>query len=273
MKRLKYLAFLMVVSVIGLTSCKDDNDGPKEPSITLDSTAGYAINGSEFMVGDTAVFGVRAAWNQDSKEKLVKFTMERIHENVPVTLIDSTLDKVETFRLNISSVMTNAGDYNFRFKVIDKAGEFTSLDAKVTVKEATTGLSAPADFEWMRVAGAPGTGLEMFGLKWTSNAKAVHAQIKKDGATKFVKLASDACATITTAEGLMAAIDAAEDMEVYAGVSAEANGDYDDVLATVKDGVYYMISVKKGTVETSAAGTTIKITGKYKSTDLPIDVK
>ncbi len=264
MKRLKYLAFLMVVSVIGLTSCKDDNDEPKEPSITLDGAAGYATDGAEFKVGDTAVFGVRAAWNQDSKEKLVKFTVEQVYDNTPVTIVDTTLDKVETFRLDVNILLTNAGNYKFIFKVIDKAGETTSVPAKITVKEATTPLSAPADFEWKRVAGAPGTGLDMFGLKWTSNAKAVHAQIKKDEATKFVKLASDAYTNITTVEGLRKAIDDAEDMEVYAGVSAEANGDYDDVLGVIKGDVYYMISVKKGTVETANEGTTIKITGEYK---------
>ncbi len=265
MKKLKYLAFLMIVSVIGLTSCNGDDDKPKEPNIALNAGNGYTVNGAEIMLGETAKFGVIATPNDNSKEKLVNFKLEMIHNNLPTTLLDSTF-KEKNFNLDIlTAPFEEAGDYNFNFTIKDKAGKEASVSAMIKVVSGTVGLTEAAPFEWKRVAGAAGTGLEMFGLKWTSNAKVVHAQIKKDGASKFVKLNSSACTSITNEAELVAAVEAAADMEVYAGVSAEANSDYNDVLATVYNGKYYLIHVKNGKIETGSAGTTITIKGLYKT--------
>jgi hypothetical protein len=126
-------------------------------------------------------------------------------------------------------------------------------------------LSDPIAFKWERIGGAQGTGLETFGLKWTGNAKEVHAQITKGTADKFVKFTSEEWKTITTLEILKVAIDAVPDLPVYDNVSAAAGKTYDDVLATKVGENYYLINVTKGTVTTGTAGTTIVIDGNYKT--------
>jgi hypothetical protein len=83
-------------------------------------------------------------------------------------------------------------------------------------------------------------------------------------ATKFVQLTPAQWASITTKEDLAAAVDAGTDIVEYSGVSAEATGTYDDVLATKYNDEYFIIHVTNATVVVGGSGTTITITGKYK---------
>lgn len=71
--------------------------------------------------------------------------------------------------------------------------------------------------------------------------------------------------SFTTLEDIVAAIDAASDMDRWEKVSAEASQSYDLTLGTIKDNKYYLIHVTEGEVSTDATvGTTIVIIGQYK---------
>ncbi|MDH6356827.1 hypothetical protein [Parabacteroides sp. PF5-9] len=128
-------------------------------------------------------------------------------------------------------------------------------------------LSEAEDFEWKRIGGANATGLEQFGLAWTSNT-ATAAIIKTDNETKLVKLSAEDWSEIETKEQLKDAVDNGTDIEQYSGVSAiDASKTYDEVLAVdVKgEGVYYLIHITKSTVALELSGTTITITGESKN--------
>ncbi len=130
-----------------------------------------------------------------------------------------------------------------------------------------TPLTEAEEATWQRVGGTAGTGLEEFGLAWTLNQKSVMAVIRKDTAEKFVQLAEEAWEEIETLEALTEAVEEADDMDDYRGVSAEQNDTYNDVLATVVNGQYFLILVKSATVTTGDAGTTVTITVDYKTAD------
>ncbi len=139
----------------------------------------------------------------------------------------------------------------------------TSAKKLIKVLAKETLLSVAKDFEWKRVGGAAATGLETFGLTWTSNT-ATNAVIKK-GADKFVELDPAQWTSLTNLEGLKTAIDAATDMEKWEKVSStSASKTYDFTLGTIKAGVYYLIHVSGSTVTVEAAGSTIVISGQYK---------
>lgn len=179
------------------------------------------------------------------------------------------------------------GKYNFRFDeetsgVKEHISELTSIDIEVWVKKGdktskslkinqevtpeTHPLSDAVDFEWKRVGGANGTGLDKFGLAWTQNTSTV-AVVKTDNKTKLVKFTADQWSKIETKEQLKEAVDKGTDITEYREVSVtDPSKTYDHVLAVdVKgEGVYYLIHVTSSKVVSETSGTTITINGQYK---------
>lgn len=150
---------------------------------------------------------------------------------------------------------------------IDMQTSYSDEVTLVYTEIPDTPLTEAEETEWKRIAGSDGTGLDEFGLKWTLNEKSVMAVISKEAAEKFVQLEEEAWEEIETLEALTEAVEEAEDMDDYRGVSAEQNDTYNDVLATVVDDQYFLILIKSATVTTADAGTTITITVEYKTTE------
>jgi len=140
-----------------------------------------------------------------------------------------------------------------------------SAEKSLTFKHENTALSEAANFEWKRVGGSDGTGLEKFGLAWTDNTSTV-AIIKTDNKTKMVKLDADQWNKMETKDQLKEAVDKGTDIVEYKEVSSTQGKTYDHVLAVnVKgEGVYYLIHVTNGKVVSETSGTTITINGQYK---------
>lgn len=128
-----------------------------------------------------------------------------------------------------------------------------------------TPLSEAVDSTWERVGGSAGTGLEMFGLKWTDNLKTTKAVIEKDGAGKLVQLTGEHWDSIETLEVLAATVEESEGIDDYRGVSATQSDTYNEILATKVGDDYYLIRVIDATVSTGEVGTTISISIEYKS--------
>ncbi|MCD4745672.1 MAG: hypothetical protein K8R58_05185, partial [Bacteroidales bacterium] len=267
MKKLSYLLGLLLIAGMIFSSCKkdeDDNDPiDLTPTINLKGDAGYTSGDVTINEGDTILVGIIALSNTNSGKKLTNFKLTLTSNNVPQVLIDSTLNGT-TFDVNYKIGFPDASVVRLSAKITDKDGQSKEISFNITIEEVATPLDAAADFTWQRIGANPGTGLDMFGLKWTWNGKAVNAKIEKDGADKLVQLSSAEWNSIETKEDLAAAVEAAADISIYEGVSAEASATYDDVLATKYNGEYFIIHVENATVETGTGGTTITITGEYK---------
>ncbi len=110
------------------------------------------------------------------------------------------------------------------------------------------GLLSSSNYQWERIGGADGTGLDVFGLKWTANAKAIHAQITKNGAEKLVLLDYSQWNSITTQNLLIDAIEAGTDVSVYEGVDVGiSNPEINDVIGVKYNSEYYLILIGSNT--------------------------
>jgi hypothetical protein len=265
MKKFKFIMLFMVALGLGLTSCSKDEDSTvdKSPNINFKGGGSYISASANVTVGEEFVIGITASANSSSGEKLtsVKYT---VTANNSVVLEADSVFSATSYNVDYAFRMDNAGDAVIKFVVTDKDGETNNISLTITAVPNTTALGSATDFTWERVGGAAGTGLTAFGLKWTANLKAVNAQIKKDGATKFVKLESSTWTSITTVEALEAAVSSGIDMESFAEISVDANGSYDKVLATSYNGEYFLIHITSTTVLVGGSGTTVKIMGQSK---------
>jgi len=252
------------------TSCsKDEDEEPQDltPAITFQTGGDFITSDVTIDQGDAIKIGVVCTSNGISGKKLESFRIYMIiNDATQPNIVDSTDIDATTFTTAYEITFPDVLSGKLYAEITDKDGQKKSVSFTVTVEEATTPLGAAEDLTWQRVAGAAGTGLDTFGLEWTSNGKAVNAQIEKadDGAEKFVLLTADEWDMIETIEDLTAKVEAGDDMDMYEGISAEATADYDEVLAVKYNEVYYIIHITKATVETSGSGTTITITGQYK---------
>ncbi len=265
MKKLKFIMLFMVAIGLGLTSCSktEDTTVDQSPNINFKGGGSYISASANVNVGEEFVIGITASSNSSSGEKLtsVKYT---VTANNSIVLEADSVFSATSYNVDYAFRMDNAGEAVIKFIVTDKEGQTNSISLTITAVPNTTNLGTATDFTWERIGGAAGTGLSTFGLKWTANLKAVNAQIKKDGATKFVKLESSAWTSITTVEALEAAVASGTDMETFAEISVDANGSYDKVLATSYNGEFFLIHITSATVQVGGAGTTVRILGQSK---------
>lgn len=266
MKRIKLTVLMMAVVGLFVTSCGKDDDPviDQSPNLSFKGGSEYVSANATVKVGVPFKIGVTASSNTDSKSKLVSVKYTVTSNNEIISQKDSVF-KAASFDLDYNFNFTNAGAAVIRYTVTDKKGETASKQLVITIKPETTDLPAAVPFAWARIGGAAGTGLDVFGLSWTSNAKVTSAQIKKSGATKMVKLTAAEWTSITTAEALSTAIANGTDMDTFNDVSVEASSTYDIVLGVENAGIFYMIHVTKADVTTGAAGTTVSITGNFKA--------
>jgi hypothetical protein len=271
MKKTIYVfGFLLLAGSLVFTACnKDDEDDPTPvdltPTLTFIGGAGYTDADATLDAGSTFKVGINAAENAESKKNIETFKVVRTFNNVPVTVYEEN-DINEPNYTWEDDLTANAevGEERWSFTVTDKDGLSKELAINITTEAATTPLGNAEALTWERVAGNPATGLAMFGLKWENNLKEVMAVIEKDGADKFVQLTPANWTDFTTVEELAAAVEDADDMDEYKGISAEVNQTYDEVLATMYNGEYYLIHLTEATIDVQVAGTTITITGEYK---------
>ncbi len=187
MKKLSYLLAIIVIAGIYFTSCsKDDTTTPQDlkPVISFKTGTGLTSSDVTITVGESINLGVICTANSNSGTKLNNVKIYTIVNNAQQpSIIDSTINAA-AFDATYVITFSNAFTGKLYAEVTDKDGQKNNVSLTITVETATTPLEAAADFTWQRVGGAAATGLDMFGLKWTSNGKAVNAQIKKDAAIK-----------------------------------------------------------------------------------------
>ncbi|HEY8401927.1 MAG TPA: hypothetical protein VIK89_11730 [Cytophagaceae bacterium] len=262
MRKLSNLFIIFAMASIAfLSSCGNDDEPVPGPTLSFIAGSGLTTGDTEVEPGETLKFLVLA----DKGDKNLKsftvtqgsFTLTGFPKDI------SGSQYKDTITIVASDI---EGTYTYNFTVTSNDDQTATKSVKVTVKkqETSTPLGAATSGEWKREGSNEGTGLSTFGLSWTSNS-GTSAIVKKDAATKFVKLAAGSFTSITTKEGLKEAIDNATAITQYEGVSAAAsNNSINDVLGTIHNGTYYMILVESSTVSTGGSGTviTIKIQSK-----------
>jgi hypothetical protein len=274
MRKFRFLAVaLLGASSLFLTSCEDDDTTSLGPTLIMEELGSGKSSGEISVTPGTTLTFTWDSRKGDRDLNTFAITMSGTNTVSPVPVsnrgnefpytITNANDEtyVDTLTVNAGS---NLGKTSYTFTVTDKDGNTKSVSFEVTVEAGSTPLSAAKTFEWKRVGGAAGTGLAQFGLEWTQNSGS-SAIVKQDASTKMVQLTSGEWSSITTDVELAAAVDGGTDIADYRGVSATANGTYDDVLGVAYNGDYFLIHVTKGTVTTGGSGTTITIDGEYKN--------
>lgn len=266
MKNFKLILILVAALGMSVVSCSKDDDPAVDltPSIDFKGGSDYISADATVIAGEEFKIGITASSNTSSGKNLtsVKYT---ITSNDQIVLEEDSVFNENAYNVDYFFRMDNEGMATFKFDVTDKDGQMSSKSLTITAEPGTTPLEDPEVTYFERVGGADATGLDMFGLKWENNLKVVSAVIEKDVATKLVMLDATAWTTLATMEDLVAAVDAAEDMDDYRGVSVEADGTYDDVLGVINGDVYYMIHITSAEVTVDQlTGTTVKINGESK---------
>ncbi len=265
MKKLSYLLGLLIAGSLIFSACNKDEE--EEAPKDLTPTIAFETGGEDVtaVVGDTLKFSVVCASNSISGEKLDKFRIYMMIENVEYpTPIDETGIDETVYSAGFDYPLDYAFTGRLYAEITDVDGQTSNVSFNVTVEEATTPLEGEEDLEWVRAPSTNGTNLDMFGLKWTYNEKTVYAVIEPDSAQKFVQLDSLQWVSITTKEDLALAVEDADSIVDYRNVSAFADGTYNDVLATKFNDEYFILNIQEGIVVfDSIAGTTVTINGKY----------
>lgn len=267
MKKFKFI-FVLVASIgLVFTSCNkdDDDDNPVDetPVINFKGGNGYISEDATVKVGEDFTIGITANENSNTGKNLRNVGFTVTSDNQVILEGDSAFNE-SSYNIDYTFNLASAGEAVIKFEVTDKAEKKSDISLTITAEPASTELGEPQDVLWTRVGGAAATGLDTYGLKWENNLKVVSAVIEKDAATKLVQLSSESWTSITTVEDLMVAVDAADDLDDYRGISVEANETYDDVLGVIYNDEYYMIHLTSATVEVTQNGTEVKIYGESK---------
>lgn len=263
MKNLK-IAMIFVAAVAFFCSCGD----PVAPTVKLVDAneldaATFNTGDAEFAVDITGTITAENGINTvtlnrtmfDAQGEVFGDVLKYTLENDPTGLNDYSFAIQETIT---AAEVEGAASIVYDVVVVDQkdAQATASYTIAVVAPEVPEGPQyTEAEFTWMRL-GNTREGLDQFGLQWTGNGKAVQAIIKPvEGAKLYiVDAAAFASETVPTL-GTPA--------EQYKSVSCEANGTYNDFIATEYNGKTFIINVTKGVVSSEAAGTKVVITGKY----------
>ena len=93
--------FVLLAGTINLfTACSDDEEEEpldKTPTINFIGGGDYTSSDVTVPAGTVVKVGITATANTNSNAKLVKFKVTRTFNNVPETVIDSTLNNLSSF--------------------------------------------------------------------------------------------------------------------------------------------------------------------------------
>ncbi|MDR0429087.1 MAG: hypothetical protein LBH58_01225 [Tannerellaceae bacterium] len=279
-KKSNVLLALLAFIPMFIISCSGDNDGddpvrigaativfadtqmtitdgvlPKPITGSVEAPAGAEISS----ITITVVYGIEQTNRAVIAERKDLTEVEGSKKGKYTFYFDESTSGFKQYISEIQSILIEAAVKN---------GDASSREMKFTHEytPVVEYLSAPVDFFWERVGGKEGTGLNKFGLEWTSNTSTA-AIIKTHSETKMVVLASGDWDAIKTKEQLKEAVDNGTDVDRYENVSSSAaSKEYDDVLAVDVNGKgeYYIIHITSSSVSSIAEGTLITINGQSK---------
>ncbi len=264
----------LLVAVLFMVGCDGDDD-PLGTATPVAPVVSVVASPDSFESGDTLALGASITLTglSDGGAAIASYAVNRDgvdlgSANVTTTITSFTIPTKPTVTNNNASDSLRGKVNIYNFMTTDVNGKSGSKAFSVYFADSTA-LSSDSTFTWFRQGGTPATGLSKFGLEWTQNSNApFKAIVKKTGTNKLVLLTSAQYGSITTKERLKEVIDAANGVDDYRGVSASADGTYNDVLGTKVGDNYFLINVRKGTVVVVGTApntrTDITIEGNFK---------
>ena len=268
MKKLSSLLLVAAAAVFGFTSCNQD---PLVTIVPNENPLTYTIGESNTMTGT-----ITAQYDVILSETFTLEFSEAIETLGNVTSYDfKTVAYTEAE--NITSDIYRIDFNDYKWLTASVARQIKSVKITVAGKEyGSTFVEIPVElvdeslakntFTWERTGGQQGTGLAQFGLEWKQNVKDINCVITPMTGVKLVDLTGTYNFNdFTTYTEVKNAINNATGLEEYKKISATTSKTYNEVIGTYYNGVYYLINITKGAVETLDAGTHITITGDYVS--------
>lgn len=262
MKNLK-IAMILVAAVAFFCSCGD----PEAPTVSLLDSGSMNTATFDLATADEYVVALGGAVSDAKGISKIDVTRTMFDANDSVVgdvvtyTFDEPYDGLTDYSFAIAETLAKTdveGVATVVYKAVVENKKAAQAEASYTITVVAPTYTE-ATFEWVRQGGT-GTGLDAYGLQWTSNLKVIQAVIKPlDGAKLYILGESDYAATS------LSAITFPAEATQYKNVSCEANGTYNDVIATVYNGKTYVINVTKGTVVSETAGTKVTITGNVKT--------
>lgn len=139
MRKLNYLFAAMIMSTaVFVASCtKDTTETDPGPSLTLKGGAGYTSDDAAIEIGTTIKVGVIGGKSSVSGNKLTHFKCVFTSNNVPTTLLDSTLNS-DTFDWEIELEFNSTGTGIISFELTDKGSMKTTKSFNITVQGPET---------------------------------------------------------------------------------------------------------------------------------------
>ncbi|MBL7903420.1 MAG: hypothetical protein JNL22_00220 [Bacteroidales bacterium] len=135
MKKWSFLfaAFLMS-AVVFVSSCTDEGEETDPgPSLTLKGGTGYTSDDVTIEIGNSIKVGVVGGKSSVSGNKLTKFKFIYTANNIPTTLVDSTLN-ADSFNWETELEFTGVGTGRLSFELTDKGGMTVEKAFNVTVQ-------------------------------------------------------------------------------------------------------------------------------------------
>jgi len=123
MKKWKFLfAALMMSVAVFVSSCgNDDEETDPGPSLTLKGGADYTSADATLLIGSSIKVGVVGGKSSVSGNKLTRFRFIYTANNVPTTLLDTTLN-ADSFNWETDVEFTGVGSGRLSFELTDKGG-------------------------------------------------------------------------------------------------------------------------------------------------------
>jgi len=262
MKKVSYflMAALLVAANCVFVSCgKDDVEAAK---ITFDNVDGSTVT----LAKGVTSYTVNATITSTENLKTVKVFKE---VGANSSQIGKTIDSFDPkTSYNLKQEIT---DITEEIKVRVSVDNGTETSSTLTIKITSGGvdpepdpvLDAEADFTWTRVGGGSATGLDTYGLTWSSQDGSF-ITVKPLTNAKLIELTTADLSSITTKEALQEKVDGVTTGLTEYKKIPMGNKTVDLVIATkTADNVYYLINVKS-TTDDGATTPTRKVIGKYR---------
>lgn len=270
MKKLSSLLLVAAAALFAFTSCNQD---PLVTIISNENPLTYTIGESNTMTGTITAQNdviLSEIFTLEFSEAIEEFGNVTSRDFKTVTYTEAEGITSDLYKIDFDDYkwLTASVARQIKSVKITVAGkEYGSTFVEIPVELVDESL-AKNTFTWERTGGTNGTGLSQFGLIWERNeAKEIYCEIKPMAGVKLVDLTGTVnFKDFTTYTEVKNAIDGATGIEEYKKIYATRSADYDEVIGTCYNGVYYLLNITKGIVENLGdAGTRITITGDYVS--------
>lgn len=133
-----FIAALFMSAAVMVSSCtKDSEETDPGPSLTIKGGAGYTSDDATIQIGSTIKVGVVGGKSSVSGNKLTRFVFKYTANNVPTTLLDTTLN-ADSFNWETELDFSGVGTGRLSFELTDKGGMKAEKGFNITVEGPET---------------------------------------------------------------------------------------------------------------------------------------